>query len=281
MTDCVRRCVAAASLAVWTVVFPAAGAAQTAQATIRVEDDDDAVLQPAEPDFRLVNLPTTLRLPKYKSNFELTHRFAGNLRDGDFGKQAGNLFGLDQGAIIGFEYRFAPIRHLEAAVYRGALDKTFQFYGKYDAIHQNAVRPLSVSALVSVEGTNNFKDHYSPALGVVLSRLLADTAAVYVVPVWVHNSAAGFGEDRDTLFAGIGGRVRVRPTVYVVAEVAPRLHGYAPGPPEFGFGIEKRAGGHLFQLDFTNTFATTFAQTARGGFPDTLYLGFNLSRKFF
>src|SRR5207253_4454210 len=78
--------------------------------------DDDAVLQPAEPDYRVVNLPTTLRLPRYKSNFELTHRFNGNLRRGDFGDQTSNLFGLDEGAVIGFEYRFAPIRHVEFAV---------------------------------------------------------------------------------------------------------------------------------------------------------------------
>ena len=33
------------------------------------QDDDDAVLKPAEPDFILVNLPTALRLPIYKSSF--------------------------------------------------------------------------------------------------------------------------------------------------------------------------------------------------------------------
>jgi hypothetical protein len=80
---------------------------------------------------------------------------------------------------------------------------------------------------------------------------------------------------------GVGARIRLRRTVYVVGEVSPRLECYAPGRPELGFGIEKRAGGHLFQLNFTNTFATTYGQVARGGFPDTLFLGFNLARKFF
>jgi hypothetical protein len=37
----------------------------------------------------------------------------------------------------------------------------------------------------------------------------------------------------------------------------------------------------VFSLTFTNTFATTFAQLARGGAANTLYLGFNLSRKFY
>ena len=36
--------------------------------------------------------------------------------------------------------------------------------------------------------------------------------------------------------------------------VAANLAGYAPGQVEYGFGIEKRAGAHVFQLTFANTF---------------------------
>src|SRR5947207_11308764 len=96
-------------------------AAPHAHAQAPAADDDDAALQPAEPDFRVINLPTTLRLPAHKSNFELTHRFNGNLRRGDLGDQLGNLFGIDDGAVIGFEYRYAPIRRLELVAFRTSL----------------------------------------------------------------------------------------------------------------------------------------------------------------
>jgi len=56
------------------------------------------------------------------------------------------------GAIIGLEYRFAVARHVEAAIYRSSLDKTYQFYGKYDAVHQHDSTPIPLSALVSIEG---------------------------------------------------------------------------------------------------------------------------------
>ena len=105
--------------------------------------------------------------------------------------------------------------------------------------------------------------------------------AVYGTPVWVHNTAALLNTSRDTVFVGIGGRVRVSSSVYLVAEVAPRTGGYSPDKPAWGFAIEKRAGGHLFQLNFNNGQGTTFGQLARGGFSDSLYLGFNLARKFF
>ena len=68
--------------------------------------DDDGALDLAEPDFTVVNIPTTLRLPLHKGNFHLTHRFNGNLRLGSFGEQASELFGLDRGATIGFEFRY-------------------------------------------------------------------------------------------------------------------------------------------------------------------------------
>ena len=253
----------------------------TSQSDVAPADDDDSVPVLAEPDFRVLNLPSTLRLPRYGSNFQLTHRFNGNLRRGSLGGNAGNLFGLDQGAAVGFEYRFGIARHLQAAVYRTAVDKVFQFYTKYDAVRQGDSLPVSLSALVSVEGSDNFQERYSPALGLVVSRMAGDRLAVYATPIWVHNTAALLNIDRDTFFVGIGGRVRVSSTVYVVAEVVPRASGYSPDKPAYGFGVEKRAGGHLFQINFNNGQGTTFGQLARGGFPDSLYLGFNLARKFF
>jgi hypothetical protein len=246
-----------------------------------VAEEDDAAPVAAEPDFRVLNLPSTLRLPRHASNFQLTHRFNGNLRRGTLGGNAGNLFGLDQGAAVGFEYRFGIARGIQAAVYRTAIDKAFQFHGKWDAVRQHGARPVSLSALVSIEGTDNFQERYSPALGVVVSRLAGDRLAVYATPMWVHNTAALLDVDRDTVFVGIGGRARISARVYVVAEVAPRLGGYRPDTAAYGFGLETRAGGHLFQLNFNNGQGTTFGQLARGGSPNSLYLGFNLARKFF
>src|SRR5687768_1022788 len=280
---------AAALFTVWTSAAAAQSVSSTSGAS-RIEPasqsgapaaEDDAAPVLAEPDFRVLNLPSTLRLPLHGSGFQLTHRFNGNLRQGSLSGNAGNLFGLDQGAAVGFEYRFGIARHVQAAVYRTAIDKTFQFYGKYDAVRQNDSIPVSLSALVSVEGADNFQERYAPALGLVVSRMVGDRLAAYATPVWVHNTAAILNIDRDTVFVGVGGRVRVSSTVYVVGEIAPRAGGYSPDKAAYGFGVEKRVGGHLFQINFNNGQGTTFGQLARGGLADSLFLGFNLARKFF
>ena len=250
------------------------------QAGVKNADDEKALVL-VEPDFTVINLPSTLRLPLHGSNFRLTHRFNGNLLRGSFGDQLGDLFGLDQGAAVGFEYRYGIARHLQVAAYRTAIDKTIQFSGQYDAVRQGGAMPVSLSGLVSVEGTNNFRERYSPAAGLVVSRFMGTRLAVYTTPVWVHNTAALLNTSRDTFFVGLGGRVRLSSSVYLVAEVAPRAGGYSPDKPAWGFAIEKRAGGHMFQINFNNGQGTTFGQEARGGFSDSLYLGFNLARKFF
>jgi hypothetical protein len=247
-------------------------------------DDDDATLRPIEPDFSLVNLPTTLPLPVHAGNFHLTHRFTENLRQDSFGHHASNLFGLDGSAIIQLEFRYGVMKHLEAIVSRTNLDKDIQLSAKYDAFHQTGSRPVGLSAIVSVEGGNNFKERYQPALGAVVSRTIADAVALYVSPIWVHNTRAlaGTGVMANTFYVGLGARVRIVPTVYVVGELSPRVAGsYKPNDAEFAFALEKRVGAHVFSLTFSNASATTYGQLARGGDPQSLYLGFNLARKFF
>ena len=260
-----------------------ANATAPATTAATAQGDDDATLRPAEPDYRLINLPTTLPLPRFKGNFDLTHRFAGNFRRGSVADQASSLFGLDQGAVVGFEYRMGMPGHVEAAAFRTAFARTIQLYSKWDGIRQKGSLPFSASPIVSVEGQDNFSEQFAPAIGVTVSRMFGDLATLYAVPMWVHNTASAleFAPEDNTTFLGIGGRLRVRDTVYFTAEVTPRVAGFAPGDAEFAFAIEKRAGGHMFQLNVSNTTGTTFAQTARGGQPHNLALGFNLARKFF
>ena len=184
---------------------------------------------------------------------------------------------------------------MHAAIYRSSFDRTIQFHGKYDALRQRGWRP-AVSALASIEGTDNFQQSYAPALGAVVSRTAARRVAGYVVPLWVHNTAASLDalahqhgeaagtsehDHRNTFSLGLGARARVLSSVYVVREVTPRLSGYAPNEVPYGFGVEKRVGAHVFSLTFTNGFGTTFSQIARRGTANSLYLGFNLARKFF
>jgi hypothetical protein len=268
---------------------PAGGEAAAAPAApVEEEERDDAVLNRAQPDFTLINLPTGLRLPKWKSAFRVTHRFTRPLGDGDFGDLASDFFGLDSGAIIGLEFRIGVAPGAQVGVQR-TNDKTIQFLGQYDLKQQSESFPVGLAVYGTIDGTDNFTDSYSPAIGLIVTRELGDHGAVYLEPIWVNNTNALPSElvdDNDTVLLGIGARIRIRPTVYVVGEVVPRLNGFDPGSTSTSFAVEKRVGGHAFQMVFTNSFGLTMAQVARGGIQnedgsDNWYLGFNISRKFF
>jgi hypothetical protein len=250
---------------------------------------DDAELKLAEQDFTLVALPTALRLPKYGSAFRVTHRFLRPLGEGDFGDLLADFFGLDSGAQIGLEYRFGIIKNGQIGIHRTS-DKTIEFFGQYGLLRQEQF-PVDISILASIDGTNNFHSNdeeeasYSPSLGVILSRTFGERAAFYVEPIWVNNSNSQpkeLADDNDTFMIGLAARIRIRPTVYLVGEFTPRVAGYKPDTNQGSFAIEKRAGGHTFQLNFSNGIGTTRSQVARGALnDDDWYLGFNISRKFF
>ena len=250
---------------------------------IAQEDDPDRDLRLAQPDFTIITLPTTLRLPQFRSAFRVTHRFGRPLGAGDFGDLLEDFFGLDSGAQIGLEYRFGIFRGAQIGIHRTS-DKTIEFFSQYSVLQQQNNGVIGLDAVATIEGTNNFKDSYTPSLGVVVSRELGEIGAIYVNPRWVNNSnplPSELTDDNDTFFLGLGARIRIRPTVYLVGEFIPRV-GYEPGVNHGTFGIEKRAGGHTFQLNFSNGFGTTMGQVARGGTAsDDWYLGFSISRKFF
>src|SRR5207344_529904 len=104
----------------------------------------------------------------------------------------------------------------------------------------------------------------SPAFGAVAAHTIKQRLALYATPIWVHNTAAEAQRDEDTFVVGLAGRARFGESTYVVAEFSPRVTGSSNGDPEYGFGIEKRVGGHSFQLNFTNTFGPTFGHLRPG-----------------
>jgi hypothetical protein len=256
---------------------------------VRADDSDDRSIDPVEPDFTVITLPTTLRLPKHTLAFRLTHRFARGLEEGSFGDLAGDLFGFDGGAQIGLELRFGVTSKLQVGVYRTS-DKTIDLFLQHEIVKQGK-SPVGLAGAASVEGLDNFHEEYSPRAALVASRRLGDRAVIYAQPAFVWNTQLPpelATESNDTLVLGLGARLRMSNSAYLVAEVNPRLAGYkgnrgsGDSGTQAAFGIEGRVGGHVFQFNVSNDLGTTPAQTARGrqGRSDW-FIGFNLSRKFY
>ena len=290
------------SFRVWAFVFLLSTTPVLAQTPPQNPAPPDAPssvpARPTQIDLNLINLPTTMSIARHHSYFRLTHRFTSDLRNGGFGDQAADLFGTDRGAIIGLEYRFGITSNIQAGIHRSMLSKTIQMSGRWDAVRQESF-PVALSLTLSVEGLNNMRERYQQGVAVTASRTFSDRLALYATPAFVagthavdfiagheeHDHDLGLEEDEhanhdDTWFMGFGARLRFSNSGYITGEYTPRLHGYDPNSGEWGVAIEKRTGGHTLQLNFTNSFGTTFGQLARGGNPHDVYLGFNITRRF-
>jgi uncharacterized beta barrel domain-containing protein DUF5777 len=283
-TLAIRVFVACAALVLAAAVAQAQSSGSGSQAPAQPppeRSDPDIPVDPLQPDFNLVALPTTLRMPLHKWSFRVTHRFTRPLGQGDIGDLFSDAFGIDGGAQVGLEVRFGLFRGTQIGVHRTS-DRTIQIFGQHSVLNERDGAPLGMDVLGTFEGTNNFRDQQEGAFGVLLSRKVAKYAALYAEPIVIVNSSPFTFGDNSTFLVGLGGRLRVRPSLYLVGEISPRLAGFDPGAHQISFGIEGRAGGHLFQLNFSNGFGTTLGQVARGGFTyDSWYFGFNISRKFF
>jgi hypothetical protein len=276
--NCCRLFLAMLALA----LVPALAAAQSPPSAPD-ESDPDARVDALQPDFNLAALPTTLRMPLHKLAFRVTHRFTRPLGQGDFGDLASDFFGFDSGAQIGLELRYGLARGTQLGVHRTS-DRTIQIFGQHNFFKEGDGRALGLDAIATIEGGNNLRQRYRSTLGMVASRNIGRLAALYAEPMLVlnTNAAADAGFDNNTVMVGLGGRLRVRPSTYLVAEVTPRLGGYDLGAHQVSFGLEGRAGGHLFQLNFSNGFGTTLGQIAGGTANyDDWHIGFNIARKFF
>ncbi len=248
------------------------------------ESDPDIRVDPLQPDFTLAALPTTLRMPVHKLAFRVTHRFARPLGRGDFGDLLSDFFGFDSGAQIGLELRYGLLPGTQIGIHRTS-DKTIQLFAQHSLLLERDGKPFGLDVLGTFEGLDNLSDRKSPALGAIVSKRVGRALALYAEPIMVFNTNPGESdlvEHNNTFMLGLGGRLRIRPSTYLVGEITPRLAGYTPLVNLASFGLEMRAGGHLFQVNFSNGLGTTLGQIATGGTSnDDWYIGFNISRKFF
>jgi len=245
------------------------------------QSDPDARVDALQPDFNLAALPTTLRMPVHKLAFRVTHRFTRSLGQGDFGDLVSDLFGFDSGAQIGLELRYGLMRGTQVGVHRTS-DRTIQIFGQHSFWTERDGRAIGLDGIVTLEGGNNLQEHHKSTLGALVSRNVGRYAALYAEPMFVINSSPFETGDQNTLMLGLGTRLRLRPSLYVVGEITPRLAGFDLGAQQMSFGVEGRAGGHLFQLNFSNGFGTTLGQVATGAINyNDWYIGFNIARKFF
>lgn len=240
---------------------------------------------------RLINFQTLETLGKRTLDFRISHRF------GDFNSGANNAFGLDGPACIrlGLEYSFEG--RFMFGIGRTSYEKKLDGFLKYRLLRQttNNSMPLSVTLVSSmfyttVKGQPKYGydvNRLSYAHQIIIGRKFSERLSLQMAPIMVHyNIVDSLGDKNDMFGIQFASRFKYTKRSAITVEYAVRTSKYTNVKyyDSAAIGIEIETGGHVFQMQLTNSFGLVEDQfiphTSSNWLNGGIKLGFNISRVF-
>lgn len=262
----------------------------------------DDLMTDDEPDFeqnifkgiRIINSSNTEMMGKRNLDFRICHRF------GEVNRGAYDLWGLDQAfQRMSLTYGLTDFINLEVG--RSNVRKIYDASVKIKLWRQakgDKTRPLSIAWFSNMAVQTEKVDdprltpyyfthrlYYTHQL--LLSRKFNRNFSLQLMPTLVHRNLVDSQKYKNDVFSiGIGGRNKVSRKTAITYE-------YFFVPPgqinpiyknSLSIGVDIETGGHVFQLQFTNSrlmnekgfIAETEGDWKNGG----VHFGFNISRVF-
>jgi len=231
---------------------------------------------------QLLNLPTTATPAKGDVLVRISHRFSDPVDSG-----FDDLLGLDSAANILLSVGYGITDNLAVKVGRARAYKEFELSADWLMAEQGKTAGLPFSATlhggVSL-ATDGSPDEAKVFAAVSLSRQFTRRLSFLVVPAFVTNADHWALNPESTFSLGLGARYMIFNEFSIIAEWVPALAGYKEIESGWGLGIEKRIGGHVFQVFVNNAVGLTPAQYLPGGdlrLGDFDFrIGFNIFRTF-
>jgi hypothetical protein len=226
-------------------------------------------------------------------HFVVNHRF-GALNQGIY-----DFFGVDQATTrFGFEYGLKNIASV--SIGRNGIEKTYDTGVKIRLLRQqtglkNIPFSLSVYSAVYVktlkweypDQNNLFSSRLSYATQILIARKFNQKFSAQISPTYIHKNLVPLPKDQNNIYAiGFGGRYKLSRKISVNGEYFYLLPGETANNfvNSLSFGLDLETGGHVFQLQFTNSqamFARGFVTETTGEWSGgDIYFGFNLYRVF-
>lgn len=238
---------------------------------------------------RIVNGHSVETRSKKVLEFIITHRF-GAINTGAY-----EAFGLDNSVVrIGFEYGITD--RMMVGIGRSSSDKSFDYFGKYRALRQSDIMPISITVFGSAaylglrnEQLNelNTPDKMAYTTQLLIARKFSSRVSLQVSPSFLYRSTVDQDIAVNNLISlGMGGRFKITKSMALVLEYYLRLNENADSPynDSIGVSLEFETGGHVFQLVFTNSQGLIerqfMAETTGDFFDGDIHFGFNITRAF-
>ena len=253
------------------------------------EHEKKGIRKPAFWGTRLINLPTTQSIGKGRLLFRISHRFYLAIGSG-----YDSFYGLDGPAVILLSFGYGLRDNLDLTLARTKLNKEVELSLKWVIFEQGKILTLPFSAALNLGGSlvtqsqpdsKVFRaDNMKFNLQVILSHQVSNTLSFVLVPAYSSNTNHWDSSPEGTFALGTGGRWMIFNDFSIIWEWIPVLAGYKDNSNGWGLGIEKKIGGHVFQVFILNSTGLTSDQFIPGGdfrLKDWDFrIGFNIFRKF-
>jgi len=238
---------------------------------------------------RIINLPTTRSIGKGRVLFRISHRYFPAVKEGyDF------FYGLDGPAAIFLSLGYGISDNLSITIGRTNLLKETEFSIKWIMVEQGKKLSVPFSAGINLGGSlitrsqpgkETFRSENSKLnLQFVLSHQVTPAVSFLIVPAYSSNTHPLESSSEGTFALGLGSRFMFLNDLSLIVEWIPVLSGYTEDFSGWGIGLEKKIGGHVFQVFILNSVGLTSAQFIPGGefrLGDREFrVGFNIFRWF-
>lgn len=256
-------------------------------------------------DTRIINTQSTETLKKGYMDVRIGHRF-GDI-GGDFGGWS-TFYGLENASdvLIGAEYGFS--NNLMFGLFRtkgaGPLKQLLNLTGKFKLISQSVESNSPISMAIAFTGTvstmkssdtqgaiNNF-DQFAHRLiyngQLLLSSRFSDGFSIQVAPSFTHRNIVDIDDENGIIALGIASRIQLSKVLGIIIDATVPFSDLRTKENNYhvplGIGFEIDTGGHIFQVNFTNTtgiMETDYIPNTRSNWGDGEFrLGFTISRLF-
>lgn len=238
---------------------------------------------------QLINLPTTHSLGKGDVLFRVSHRYLPSVTSG-----YDSFYGLDGPAVILLSIGYGISDNLSLTLARTKLNKEVELSMKWIIFGQRTKSELPFSgalniggswATESLPGREVFNaDNMKINAQAIFSYQLNNSISIALVPAFSSNANHWEAASEGTFALGTGGRFMVFEDLSIIWEWTPVLSGYQDNEYGWALGLEKKIGGHVFQLFVLNTAGLTSDQFFPGGDlrlrDGDFRFGFNIFRTF-
>jgi hypothetical protein len=230
----------------------------------------------------LINLPTTTTPDKGDILVRISHRFSDRVEEG-----FDDFFGFDSYANILLGVGYGVTDRLAVSIGRARTLKEFELAADWLIAEQGRTAGLPFSATLhggASLATDGSPDEAKVFAAVSLSVQATRRLSFLAVPSFASNANSGMLEPEGTFAVGLGARYMIFKDFSFTVEWVPVLAGYKAAESGWGLGIEKKIGGHVFQVFVNNALGLTPAQFLPGGdlrLGDFDFrIGFNIYRTF-